>query len=522
MREHSADIVIIGGSTGGVSAALAACRLGKTVILTEECDWIGGQLTSQAVPPDEHQWIEHFGATRSYRTFRERVRQYYRTYFPLTSEAMVKPLLNPGSAMVSRISHEPRVAYAVLKAMLAPYEHSGKLRIHTGWKVESCEMHAGHVQAVTVKRIAGDKRMVLSGRYVLDATECGDLLPLAGLGYVTGAESQRETDEPHALVGEADPMDMQAITHCFAVDYLEGEDHTIDKPRDYEFWRQYQADFWPERQLSWFSPQPRTLRKVEYALFPRDDLFSLWNYRRVIDKNLFQPDVFTSDMTIVNWPQNDYWLGPVIDVPEEERLRHLEGARQLSLSLLYWMQTEAPRPDGKQGYKGLRLRGDVCGTEDGLAQQVYIRESRRIRARFTVKEQHVNPECTQSELAVPFEDSVGIGFYHIDLHPSTAGRNYMDVESVPFQIPLGSLIPESGGNLLPACKNIGTTHITNGCYRLHPVEWNIGESAAILAVFCLDRGTTAEEVYERHDIRSDYQKLLQAQGIELAWPSHLA
>lgn len=522
MKEQTADIVIIGGSVGGVAAALAACRLGKNVILTEECAWIGGQLTNQAVPPDEHQWIEHFGATRSYRDYREQVRRYYRMFFPLTADSAVQPLLNPGNALVSRISHDPRVAHAVLQAMLAPYEHSGRLRIYNGWKAAGCEAEHGQVRSVTVTHLRSGDQMALSGRYVLDATECGDLLPLAGIDYVTGAESRQETGEPHALEGAADPMDMQAVTHCFAVDYLEGEDHTIDKPKDYEFWRQFQADFWPERQLSWFSPQPRTLKKVEYALFPQDGLFSLWNYRRVIDKAFFCEGAFASDITIVNWPQNDYWLGPVIDVPEEERLRHLDGARQLSLSLLYWMQTEAPRPDGKQGYQGLRLRTDVCGTDDGLAQQAYIRESRRIRARFTVKEQHVNPDCTGTKLAAPFEDSVGIGFYHIDLHPSTAGRNYIDVQSVPFQIPLGSLIPEKGGNLLPACKNIGTTHITNGCYRLHPVEWNIGEAAGLLAAFCLDCGTTPSDVQEQSSLLEDFQRLLQDQGIELEWPFQLA
>ena len=66
-KELRADIVIVGGSVGGCAAALAAARSGRQVILTEETDWIGGQLTSQAVPPDEHPWIESFGATRLYR-----------------------------------------------------------------------------------------------------------------------------------------------------------------------------------------------------------------------------------------------------------------------------------------------------------------------------------------------------------------------------------------------------------------------------------------------------------------------
>ena len=65
----------------------------------------------------------------------------------------------------------------------------------------------------------------------------------------------------------------------------------------------------------------------------------------------------------------------------------------------------------------------------------------------------------------------------IDLHPSTGGDNYIDIARLPFQIPLGALIAGRVENLLPACKNLGVTHITNGCYRLHPVEWNIGEAA---------------------------------------------
>src|SRR5713101_3853117 len=113
-RELRADVVIIGGGTGGVAAALAAARGGARVILTEETDWIGGQLTAQAVPPDEHPWIESFGATRLYRRFRDSVRDYYRRHYPLTAEARTRQDLNPGNGRVSRLCHEPRVALAVL------------------------------------------------------------------------------------------------------------------------------------------------------------------------------------------------------------------------------------------------------------------------------------------------------------------------------------------------------------------------------------------------------------------------
>src|SRR6185295_5144045 len=91
------DVAIIGGGLGACAAALAAARLGRRVVLTEETHWIGGQLTNQAVPPDEHPWIEEFGATRSYRGLRDGIREYYRRHFPLSLEARMSKTLNPGN-----------------------------------------------------------------------------------------------------------------------------------------------------------------------------------------------------------------------------------------------------------------------------------------------------------------------------------------------------------------------------------------------------------------------------------------
>jgi NADPH-dependent 2,4-dienoyl-CoA reductase/sulfur reductase-like enzyme len=86
-REIDSDVLVVGGGLGGVAAAIAACRSGRRVVLTEETDWVGGQLTAQAVPPDEHPWIEQFGCTGLYREFRDGIRAYYRTWYPLTAAA---------------------------------------------------------------------------------------------------------------------------------------------------------------------------------------------------------------------------------------------------------------------------------------------------------------------------------------------------------------------------------------------------------------------------------------------------
>lgn len=518
-RELYADIAIIGGGLGGVAAALAASKAGKKVVLTEDTHWIGGQITNQAVPPDEGEWIEQFGCTRTYRDFRNRVRAYYKANFPLTAEATNRLYLNPGNGWVGKLCHEPRVALSVFQDMLAPYVNSGRLKILTRFKATKAEVSKDKIQCVTLVNVDSKDEIVISSPYFLDATECGDLLALSGTEYVTGSESIKETGELHALPGDSDPLDMQAITWCYALDYLEGEDHTIEKPRDYAFWKEYKADFWPTKLLSWTILNPYNLDSKEAVLFPHENKTSLWNYRRIIDKNNFLPGTYSSDMTLINWPQNDYWLGPIFEVSEEEATRHLEGAKQLSLSLLYWMQTEAPRPDGKIGYPGLRLRNDVVGTEDGLAMQPYIRESRRIKAEFTVLEQHVGTKMRGGKSAEIFKDSIGIGSYRIDLHPSTGNRNYVDISSLPFQIPLGSLIPQRMKNLFAACKNIGTTHITNGCYRLHPVEWNIGEAAGYAAAYCLEKDILPTELRNKDKYLEDFQGKLLKEGFELSWPS---
>ncbi|WP_137792071.1 FAD-dependent oxidoreductase [Bacillus sp. E(2018)] len=515
--EKSADIVIIGGSTGGCAAALSACKMGYKVIMTEETKWIGGQLTSQAVPPDEHRWIEQFGCTQSYRSFRNKVREHYLTQYSVKPEHQ-HLLFNPGNSLVSRISHEPKAALHVLNEMLAPYVHNGLLTILTEHKITSVQCDGDYIKTATVIHETSQREWILHGTYFLDATDCGDVLPLAGAQYVTGAESQKQTDEPHAVQGEPEPHNMQAITHCFAVDYREGEDHTISKPESYSFWREYQPDIWPDRLLSWTASQPVSLKPITYSLMPNANQFSLFQYRRLIDSSQFDNKDFPHDISLINWPQNDYLPGPIFEIEEKQRLFHLQQAKELSLSLLYWVQTEAPRHDGGLGYPGLKLRPDVVGTDDGLAMYPYIRESRRIQAECTVLEQHLSAEIRGDKGALHYEDSVGIGCYRIDLHPSTGGDNYIDISSLPFQIPLGSLIPVQFQNLLPACKNIGTTHITNGCYRLHPVEWNIGEVAGFLAAYSLHKNTIPRHVRNHDPLLKDFQKMLTQQGIELQWP----
>ncbi|MDB4789906.1 FAD-dependent oxidoreductase [bacterium] len=531
-KELKADLVIIGGGLGGCAAAFSALSSGLRVIMTEETDWIGGQLTSQGVPPDEHRWIESFGCTRTYRKFRNAIRDYYRRHYPLTDNARDLKNLNPGSGSVSRLCHEPRVALACLESLLAPFEVNGQLTLLVQTKPIAAELVSDNIRSVEVFNMGTGHSLILNGSIFADATELGDLLPLANCEFVTGTEGKKQTGELH-MPDRVSPGNQQAFTMCFAVDHVVGAEHVIDKPKEYDFWSGYIPDLmpaWPGRLLDFSYTHPSSGTSKQLGFNPKGPhkigVINLWTYRRILAQSNFNPGSGLRDISLINWPQNDYFLGNLVGVSDTERNRHIDRSKQLSLSLLYWLQTEAPRDDGGEGWPGLRLRKDVMGTNDGLAKYPYVRESRRIRAMTTIVEQDcgrenralVMGEKESQVQAKRYLDSVGIGHYQIDLHPSTGGDNYIDFAALPFELPLGALIPQRVSNLIASCKNIGTTHITNGCYRLHPIEWNIGEVAGHLAATAIANSVQPKAIWENGKLLSSFRDFLHKIGVETSWP----
>jgi hypothetical protein len=526
-------VLVVGGGIGGVAAALTAARNGLTVVLTEPTRWLGGVLTAQAVPPDEHLWIEQFGSTATYRQLRNGIRRYYRDHYPLTEDARAQRAFNPGAAKVSDLCHEPMVTVAVIDQLLAPHRAAGRIRVLMEHAPVNVEVDGDAIRAVTLRDLRSGATIDVEASWVVDATELGDLLPLAGAEYVAGAESWTSTGEPHAP-DQADPSNMQPVSVCFAVDHVDG-DHTIDKPAEYEHFLDARAPHWLEGQLSFTAPHPKTLAPVDHRFLPNPDGDfrairpdyadhrvgemdrNLWTFRRIAARQNFVAGAYPSDITLINWPQIDYWESPIFEVPDPEL--QVQRARALSLSFLFWLQTAAPRPDGGTGWPGLRLRGDLLGgASDGLALAPYVREARRIVAEHTVVEQEISLEVRGERGAVQHRDSIGVGIYRIDLHPSTGGDPYIDIGCSPFEIPLGCLLPVRIKNLLPAAKNIGTTHITNGAYRMPLVEWNVAEVGAHLIAFCEANSTSPKAVRESDDLLQDFQKRLDREGIERHWP----
>lgn len=520
VSNYKCDILVVGGSFGGCAAALAAAKLGKNVIVTEETSWIGGQATTQGVPLDEHPWIEKFGRTLSYANFRQGIRDYYRNYYPLSTAARSDAFLNPGACWVSALGFEPRVGMAVLGQMLMPHYTAGRIRILTDLRPTRVDMDGDKCRGVVLTNRLTGQNISIEAPYVLDATELGDLLPLAKMEFVTGSESQGQTGEPSAVEGPAQPDRIQPFTHLIAVDHLPGKNHVIEKPQSYEKWRD---GFTRMTGIDDGDPLHKRMSRLFAADSEGTYKQSIWNFRRVFCKDNFAPGAFPSDITML-MNGNSYSHGNLFGGTEKEAQKHFEQARQKSLSLLYFLQTEITPGYGNQpGFPGLRARGDVFGTDDGLAQYPYVRESRRIKAQFTVLEQHFRTDL-HPEGPVKYPDSVGVGGYRVDVHlkAKDKGSSYtmaLHGKHWPQQIPLGALLPIRVENIIPACKNTGTTQVTNGAFRLHPVEWNIGEAAGALTAFCLDKNVTPRQVRETGTLLNDFQRTITKMGFELEWPT---
>ena len=515
MKTYECEIAVVGGSLGGVAAALAALEAGRRVVLTEATDWLGGQMTSQGVSAlDEHAFIETFGGTRRYFDMRERVRAFYRNRYGVSATMPNGVPLDPGNGWVSRLCFEPRVGVMVLKGMLAPFINSGRLRVLLERSPVAAEMAGEGVAAVILEDAAGE-RVRLTAPFFLDATDTGELLPLTGTSYVTGAEAQADTGEPHASPGGHRPDEVQSFTYPFAVEYRPGENHTISKPEGYEHFR--------DAQPYALHLHKETPIEKQFRMFARGDSGELpfWTYRRIFDAGLLKDPAQPNDVALINWAGNDYRFANFLDKSVEEQARILDEAKRLSLGFLYWLQTEAPRDEGGYGYPELTLRPDVMGTSDGLAKAPYIRESRRIKGLERVLEPDLLADLNgdgRGARAKTFSNAVAIGWYPLDLHPSVGNAEVvMYAPTLPFQIPLGALIPEGTTNLLASCKNIGATHLSNGATRLHPVEWAVGEAAGVLAAYCLQKGCEPREVWASEALTRELQQSLLVNGAPLAW-----
>ena len=477
--EVQCDVLIAGAGMGGIGAALAVARHGRTACVTEETDWIGGQATAGGVSAlDENKFIEISGGSRSYYELRNRIRASY------------GGVANPGRCYVSALCFEPKAGVAALEKMIA----SPRIRVFLRTQILSLDKEGDRYTSALAWQFDKRTPLRLRFRYLLDATEAGDLLPLAKLPYVVGSEAKGDTSEPHAAE-KPNPGCVQSFTYPFVVERSTGN-HSIERPPDYEaiLKRQdftlrmnYPAEFgWRGTfEYSFYGNDPPIPNNMSPGPF--------FSWRRL--------RVAPTELALMNWPRQDYAAESILDRQPSDLARILQSAKRTSLAFLYWMQHDLGHPE-------LLFRRDLMGSADGFSKYPYIRESRRMLARGRVVEQDIVDEFQPGPRARWFDDSVGTGFYMVDIHPCGANEKGHMMMPRPFQIPLAAMQPKEAVNFLAAGKTIGVTHLTNGAFRLHPIEWMIGEAAGTVAALNLQRaGTGLEEI----------QRDLAGQGIPIVW-----
>jgi FAD dependent oxidoreductase/S-layer homology domain len=527
-------ILVVGGSTAAYSAALGALQAGATVCLVQPQKVLGGQFTAQALPASDdaplmapkalipaHQRDPHqlengelFCISRAQRQFRDRQRQLQ----PIAGRV----IHNPGGSWVSHFSVTPVVAAIALNQGIEPYLQSSRLIIiplaePVQVLVQASEGGYRRVTGAVFQDLENGRSFTVHGDIVIEATDLGDLLELGKIESRVGQESRSETGEA-ILPDEPRPLCQQAFTFCAVVE-KSASSQSIPAPEGYgvEPWlepQSFPSTFWLKGKNGWEGR----------AFF---DSMGMFRYRRLW-RSIEDDEVHDRDISVMNWgtsplgpdaPKgcgNDYLFGAVLaGVSRQERQQVAQRGRDRAQAYLHFLQTAAA-PD-------LTPRDDLTWTADGIALEPYIREARRGVALTTVRHEDVASKFFPGAArARSFEDSIGIGQYHyLDFHPNEA-TGHVDLgqdgnRSLPFTIPLGALIPLRTDGLILSAKSIGTTHITNAAYRMHPIEWAIGEAGGHLAAFALAQRVQVRDVAKDRRLKRQFQGHLASFGIPLFW-----
>jgi hypothetical protein len=497
------DVLVIGGGLGGVAAAIAVAEAGNSVALVEGSQWLGGQMTGQGVcTPDEsgingQTVMDSCGATASYQKFRQWV---LGDYVAEGMQVRTGPDITgvPGNNWTSNdgFGVEATRGNAIFTAWLS----EAGVTVLLGATYGSPVIQNQALTALTVQANNG-AQTVYNPKYILDATETGDLAQLLGLPFNIGAEADGFQNETNGNALE--PTWIQPITYPFAIRYQPNQTTptVTEKPAAYDT---YASVFDLFNDTSTI----------------RDQYTGFLTYRRVIDHSFFPNGVFPYDICLVNVGSNDYVQGIYPTGDPGADTQALQNAQILSRCYLYYLQNEAPRTKGgaPAGWPEFVPDEDFFGTGSCLSPLPYIREARRmVTLGYVVKDDIIGPQdnsktTTRAKL---FSDACGVGNYAMDVH--SIHNDHCYYRTNPFQIRTSQLVPQNFNNLLAAGKCLGCTHVSSGAFRLHPQEWNIGESAGTLAAFCIASNTAPAQVVATDAQLAAYQANLVSRGIPIFW-----
>lgn len=443
------DVLVIGGTTGGISAGLQSARLNTPTLVVEETTWLGGMITAAGVSATDGNHQLHSGI---WNEFRDKLRTYYGGAAALST------------GWVSNTQFEPHVGDSIFKAMAAAEQ---QLSVVYGYHLTKVLKEGNKVTGAIFEN-AQKEQLTVHAKVVIDATDLGDGLAMAGAAYDLGMEARAVTGEenaPEAANDIVQDLTWAAILKDFGPD----ADKTIEKPASYD----------PE------------LFKNSCAMTVDSiaiDCAKMLTYGKL-----------PNNKYMINWPKhgNDIYLN-VVEMNREQRNEELKKAKERTLNFVYYIQTEL-------GYKNLGLADDEFPTEDKLALVPYHREGRRLRG---IERMTINHVLRIYEGKPLYRTGISVGDYPVDHHhdynPEAPKMTFPAVPS--FNIPLGSLIPETIDGLIVADKAISVSNVINGSTRLQPCVLLTGQAAGTLAALSAQYNQNAREI----NIRKVQQTLLEA------------
>lgn len=447
------DVVIVGASAGGTSAAIASAREGATTCLVEETNGIGGMLTNAGVSaidgrPDTPSGI--------FREFTQRVEEYY------TQLGQNDQIHN---CTISYLCFEPSVGDRILKEMAA---EENNLTIFYNSKVNKVYREGDKILGINITQ-NNNKTYVINARITIDGTEFGDLMYSANVPYDLGIDK----DSKEFLTEDAEQC-IQPLTYV-AILKKDSKPSIPVKPENYDrenFKCVVKSPLCPD------SPSKFDInRLLSYGRMPNDKL-------------------------MINIPSHSYGNDFHATTPNLEsfsREEILEEAKNYSKGFIYFLQTE-------MGFEYFDIY-DEFGTADKFAKIPYVRESRRLRGVKRLSESDVIKGNGDQRSDVS-KEVIAIGDYPIDLHFCTYGVGDIFKTIAPYQIPYGVTVPEKINGFMVVDKNISVSHIVNGTTRLQPVVMSVGQAVGIASAMASKQGIEPRDI----NIKELQKKILEAKG----------
>jgi len=483
------DVVVYGGTPGGVASAISAARLGRSVALVEYHKHLGGMTTS-GLGKSDIETREAIGGL--FVEFTRQVKEYYVEKYGPSSENV--KLARDG------YYYEPSVAQKVMDAMVA---RESRIRVLAHHRLEEAIRSGNRLSAIRVRDRSTGQTLELRGGVFIDGTYEGDLLAFAGARYRLGRESRAEFNELHAGVvyqdyetrtflagttGEGDGR-IPAYTFrlCLTTDPAKSRPLTVPPPGyDRNHYTGYLDDwrsgrFAPPKVMKdgvgYFAPTFNTVvRAISIAELPN----------RKTDVNM-NPRALGFPFAGINYayPEADW----------EERERITARIRNLTIGLLYFLQNDPEIPsEHRKLANQYNFARDEFADNDNFPFQLYVREARRLVGLYTLSENDtiVGPELGRTRI---HEDSIAAGEFPVDSFPvrrrepghNVALEGYifmLDNLTRPYQIPYRVMVPETvDGLLVPVAAS--TTHVAFSTVRLEPTWMAMGQAAGAAAHLAL-------------------------------------